>query len=179
VSGGELPFTGVVSVGTTLADGVAASDWASAAEKSSVAVAAVVVFVEEVDVAAEARAVRRPPGEWSAGLSDWAARCLAGDLELDESELLPAPGRSVLEDPREEGCGVFGADGFPPVGALLLPPMPEAAGGELAGVGFAETADAADAADAGGGAAVGPGNGLNVSMESAAMGECPMGPELL
>jgi len=164
-------FAAAVLAGTTTADGVAANDWARAAEKSSVAVAAVVVFVEEADVAVEARAVRSPGREWSTGL-DGAERILAEDLELDESEL-PWAGRSVLEDPRLAGWGVFSVAGFPRAGSLPRPAALEAASGGLAAGGLAVAAGAGD------GAAAGTGSGLNVSIESAAMGECPARPELL
>lgn len=122
-------------------------------------------------MAVEARAVCPPVRELSVGL-DGAERPLAGDLELDESEL-PLPGRSVLEVPRAAGWVAFGVEGFPPVRSLLRLAAFEGAGGGLAGGGLAVAAGAAD------GAAAGAGRGLRVSMESAAMGECPARPELL
>jgi hypothetical protein len=97
---------------------------------------------------------------------------LAEDLELDESEL-PWAGRSVLEDPRLAGWVVFGVAGFPPAGSLPRPAALEVAGGGLAAGGLAVAAGAGD------GPAAGTGSELNVSIESAAMGECPARPELL
>jgi hypothetical protein len=127
--------------------------------------------VADADVAVEARAVRPPVREFSVGL-EWVERGLAGDLELDESEL-PWAGRSVLEDARADGSEVFGVEDFSPAGSLLWPAAFEAAGGALAAGGLAVAAGALD------GAAAGTGKGLNVSIESAAMGECPARPELL
>ncbi|HZT04202.1 MAG TPA: hypothetical protein VFA39_18275 [Steroidobacteraceae bacterium] len=75
-----------VPAGAALFDDVAARDCASAAEKSSVtAVGVVVVLVEEVEVAADARVACRPDRESPVGLSD-RRESFVGDLELAELE---------------------------------------------------------------------------------------------
>ena len=81
-----LASVAAVSAGAALFDGVAARDCASAAEKSSVTtVGVVVVLVEEVEVAADARVACRPDRESPVGLSD-RGESFVGDLELAELE---------------------------------------------------------------------------------------------
>src|SRR6185312_4248306 len=189
-----LASVAAVSAGAALFDGVAARDCASAAEKSSVTtVGVVVVLVEEVEVAADARVACRPDRESPVGLSD-RGESFVGDLELAELEPaecepaeceladcalpeweLPLPGRPAFEGPRAEGCAAFGVEASAFAGLPLLPlrGLEAAGGGGLVEVAIGEGAGAGE------GAGPGTGREFKVSMESAAMGECPAGPELL